>query len=177
MMDKIFLMYFVVPISLGVGILLVGAVLLAIDSRRHKKFEQVETQGWETTGGKVTAARLDECLPQPGNKKGVQPEPAFKPVVEFVYTANGMEYTGNNIFPGDCENFSQAAAQAFLDKYPVNAYVPVLFNPEDPAKAALEDQPRRTNRMRMIGLLFTWFGICVCCFTSLMTFVIAGNIL
>jgi hypothetical protein len=176
-MDKIFLMYFVVPISLGAGISLLGAVLLAIESRRKNRVELVETNTWETTGGKVTAVHLEECQSKPADKNGSQIDPAYKPVVEYVYTANGIEHNGNNLFPGDCENFNRTEAQKFLDKYPVNAYVPVRFNPADPSSSALEDQPQHNSRMRMFGLVFTWFGICVCCFTSLMVFVIAGNIL
>jgi hypothetical protein len=178
MIEKTFLMYFLVlPITLGVGILLMGAVLLLIDSRRRKKYIPVEMYDWETTGGKVLSVGLNECPPDASAKKGTPPAPTFQPVVEYAYTAKTVEYTGHNLFPGDCDNFSQAEAQAILDKYPLNAYVPVRFNPEDPTASALQDQPRRSNRVRLIGLLFTWFGISVCCFSSLMIFVMSANIL
>ena len=178
MIEKTFLMYFLVlPISLGVGITLMGLVLLFIDSRRHKKYISVEMDGWETIGGKVLTARLEECQPAESDPKGSQVEPAYQPVIEFVYNVQGMEYSGNNIFPGAYENFNKVNAQAFLDKYPQNSYVPVRFDPKEPTNSALEDQPRRSNRIRLVGLLFTWFGISVCCFSSLMIFIMSANIL
>ncbi|HCC78684.1 MAG: hypothetical protein A2X25_10225 [Chloroflexi bacterium GWB2_49_20] len=178
MIEKTFLMYFLVlPISLGVGITLMGAILLLIDSRRRKKYVPVEMYDWETTGGKILAVRLNECPPSENVQKDSQTGLTYQPVVDYAYSANGVEHTGNNLFPGDCDNFSKEDAQAFLDKYPVNSFVPVRYNPSDPSKSALENQPRRTNRVRMIGLLFAWFGISVCCFSSLMIFIMSANIL
>ncbi len=177
MIEKTFLIYFLVlPISVGIGIFLTGLVLMFIESRRNKKIE-VETHTWETTGGKIIAARLDECPPSEGDKKGAQAESTFIPVMEFIYTANGKEFTSNNIFPGDCDNYVKAAAQEILDKYPVNSFVPVRYDPEDPSISTLEDLPKPSNRLRMYGLLFTWFGVSVCCFSSLMIFIMSANIL
>jgi hypothetical protein len=178
MIEKTFLIYFLIlPISLGVGIFLIGLVLLAIESRRNKKKVEVETHEWETTGGKVISARLDKCATSPGKNKGAQAEPKFTPVMEFVYTANGKEYTSNNIFPGECENYSREAAQEILDNFPVNSYIPIRYDPNDPGISTLEDLPKPSNRLRMFGLLFTWFGISVCCFSSLMIFIMSANIL
>lgn len=178
MIEKTFLMYFLIlPVSLGVGIFLMGAILLWIDSRRRKKFIPVEMTDWETTGGKILGVHLNECSPSQAEQKDPQTLKSYQPVVEFAYTVSGIEHHGNNLFPGDCDNFSREEAQAFLDKYPVNSYVPVRYNPEDPTKSALENQPRHRNRVRMIGLLFTWFGISVCCFSSLMIFIMSANIL
>ena len=178
MIEKTFLIYFLVlPISLGVGITLMGAVLLWIDSRRRKKYIPIEMTDWETTGGKILSVHLNECPPDEGDKKGTEAAPTYQPVVEFAYNVTSVEYKGNNPFPGDCDNFSREDAQAYLDKYPVNSYVPVRYNPEDPTKSALENQPRHRNRVRMIGLLFAWFGVSVCCFSSLMIFIMSANIL
>jgi hypothetical protein len=178
MIERDFLIYFLVlPISLGVGITLMGAVLLWIDTRRRKKYIPVEMTDWETTGGKILSANLKECSESDGTTQGTQQAVTYQPVVEFVYTVAGVEYRGNNLFPGDCDAFSKENAQAFLDKYPLNAYIPVRFDPEDPTRSALENQPRHRNRVRMIGLLFTWFGISVCCFSSLMIFIMSANIL
>lgn len=178
MIEKTFLTYFLIlPISLGVGIFLMGAILLWIDSRRRKKYIPVEMTDWETTGGKILSVRLDECPPGKGDPKASQTEVTYQPVVEFAYTVKNVEHKGNNLFAGECDNFAREEAQAFLDKYPLNAYVPVRYDPEDPTKSALESQPRHRNRVRMIGLLFTWFGISVCCFSSLMIFIMSANIL
>lgn len=178
MIEKTFLIYFLIlPVSLGVGITLMGVILLWIDSRRRKKYIPVEMTDWETTGGKILSVHLRECPSSEGEQNNSNSSLTYQPVVEFVYTVNGVEHNGNNLFPGDCDNFSKEEAQAFLDKYPVYSYVPVRYNPEEPTKSALENQPRHRNRVRMIGLLFTWFGVSVCCFSSLMIFIMSANIL
>jgi|GEM_PF-2025744 len=177
MIERTFLIYFLIlPISLGVGIFLTGLVLLAIESRRNLK-KDVETHNWETTGGKILSARLDENPPDEKGNKDPHPETTYIPVMEFVYTVNGKEFTSNNIFPGESENYNQSAAQEILGKYQVNSYVAVRYDPADPSISTIEDLPRRTNRLRMIGLLLTWFGVSVCCFSSLMIFIMSANIL
>lgn len=176
MIEREFLLYFLyLPIALGVGILLMGAVLLRIDSRRHKKSVKTEIIDWEETGGKILISRLEESTTS--NTDTNQLEPVFMPIVEYVYSVDGKEYHGSNLFPGDSKDHNADEAKAFLDKYPENSYIPVLYDPNDPQSSTLEDHPISSNRMRMFGLLFTWFGISVCCFTSLMFFIMSVNFL
>ena len=176
MIEQDFLIYFLyLPISLGVGIFLTGIVLLWIDSRRQKKIVSIQTQDWLETGGKVLEARLDECP-----KDEIDPQETgkyYQPVVRYVYTVGGVEYHGDTVYPGDCKNINEEEAREFLEKYPINSYIPVIFDPNDPNSSALEQQPRQSNRIRMFGLLFTWFGVSVCCFSSLMIFIMSANIL
>jgi hypothetical protein len=163
-MNMRFLLYFVVPLSLGVIITVVVAILLFIDSRKKLKVGQINIEGWSTTGGKVTAARLDER--QSGN--------TYDPIVEYVYTVKDAEYHGNKVFPGENASSKKDIAQKILDKHPVNSYVPVHYNPESPSESALEEQPHPMNFIALAGWVLTGFGVCACCFTAFMTFVIFG---
>jgi hypothetical protein len=176
MIEQDFLIYFLyLPISLGVGIFLTGIVLLWIDSRRQKKIVEVKTHNWRETGGKVLETSLDECP-----KEEIDPEESekhFQPLIKYVYAVDGVEYRSDNVYPGDCKNITEEQGKEFLEKYPLNSYIPVIYDPDDPNSSALEQQPRQSNRMRMFGLLFTWFGVSVCCFSSLMLFIMSVNFL
>ena len=176
MIEQDFLIYFLyLPISLGVGIFLTGLVLLWINSRRQKESISIKTHDWHETGGKILKSQMEECP-----KEEIDPQDSEKhlrPVIEYVFTVEGKEFHGSNVFPGDCRNINEQEAQDFLSKYPLNSYIPVIYDPRDPDSSALEPPPRTSNRLRMFGLLFTWFGVSVCCFSSLMLFIMSANIL
>lgn len=163
-MNTIFLFYFVVPLSLGVIITLTGAILLFVNSRKKPKAGEVDIGDWATTGGKVTSARLDER----------QPNDTYEPIIEYVYTVNDAEYHGNKVFPGENAGTKKVAAQEILDKHPVNMYVPVRYNPQNPSESALEAQPHPMNFTATAGWVLTGFGVCTCCFTTFMIFIIFG---
>ena len=59
-MNPLFAFYFVLPVILGVVILVMGALFLFIDSRRKKERGEIETQNWETTGGKIVSANINK---------------------------------------------------------------------------------------------------------------------
>jgi hypothetical protein len=163
-MDTRFFLYFVVPLSLGVVITLVGAILLFIDSRKKPKDGEVDIENWLTTGGKVTSAKLSE---QPADD-------TYEPIVNYVYTVNDTEYHGSKVFPGKNPSSKKDTAQEILDKHPVNMYVPVRYNPENPSDSALEAQPLPMNYIALAGWILSGFGVSSCCFTAFMTFVIFG---
>lgn len=171
-MDKFFPFYFIIPISLGTAITLAGAILLAIDSRRKQKVVQAQGPAWETTGGKVVAIHMEKRQPASDQAEALQ-----APVVDYVYNVEEKEYSGRIIFPESERETNPEAVEEFLERFPMNAYVPVRFNPEDPSISNLDAKQWRSNRIRFIGLLCTYFGISVCCFTSFMAFLILGNIL
>jgi len=162
--DTIILLYFVVPLALGILITLSGVILLFIDSRKKSKAGDIDIEGWDTTGGKVTATRLGD----------VQSGDTYEPIIEYVYTVKDTEYRGNHIFPGENIGSKKDSAQEILDKHPVNMYVPVRYNPEDPSESALEEKPHPMNYIAMAGWVLTGFGVVSCCFTTFMTFIVFG---
>ena len=163
-MDNRFLLYFVVPLSLGIVITLAGAILLFINSRRKPKAGEVNIEDWATIGGQVTAARLGER----------QSDNMYEPIVEYVYTVNDVQYHGNKVFPGINTSSKKDTAQEILDHHPVNTYVPVRYNPQNPSESALEERPHPMNFIALAGWVLMGFGVCACCFTAFMAFVIFG---
>lgn len=170
-MDISFVLYFVVPSILATIILVIGGVLLGVDFSRRRRAGSVEIGEWASTGGKILTASLGQHESPKQDEGGTQTVVDYEPVVEYVYTVKGVEYRGNKLFPGESLYFSQDAAQQMLDQYPLNAYVPVKYNPDDPSVSTLEKRPERTNYLYVIGLALTIFGVVACCFTSFMAFV------
>ena len=176
-MDKTFLMYyFVLPISIGVIVLVLGGVLWLVAARRKKKIGEIEIGDWETTGGKIISARIEKRESKAENKSGAQVDITYEPILDYVYVVKDIEHHGNTVFAGTSEKFDQKTSQEILDKYLTNTYVPVRYNPEDPTQSALMPHRERTNFIQMAGYLLTAFGLSVCCFTSFMAFIIVGNI-
>jgi len=174
-MDIRFVLYFVVPVILGAVILVAGAIFLVIDSRRKKQAGDVETGDWETTGGKIIASHLEQHEARKDDQTGTHIDINFEPIIEYVYTVNNQEYRSNKVFPGDHIYFSQKAAQEILNEHPLNMYMPVKYMPDDPSVSSLENRPGGTNYMHVFGLVFTSFGVLVCCFTTFMTFIVMGR--
>ena len=170
-MDIKFVLYFVVPVVLIVGITALGVVFLSISANRKKKAGLVEIGDWATTGGKILSIRLD---PHPADAKHVGND--FEPHVEYAYTVNNIEYQGKKVFPGESNGFTEAAAQEILKQYPLNGYVAVRFNPQDPSDSALQPHSQRMEYLSMAGYVMTGFGVLSCCFTSFMAFIILGAI-
>ena len=175
-MDIKFILYFVVPTVLGVVILLAGGILMLVAYNRKKKAGEIDIADWGTVGGKVISGRLEKSPTQLSGKDNKSAEAIYVPVVDYVYTVEGVEHQENKVFPEAGEGLSQSAAQEILDKYPVNAYVAVRYNPKDPTESALMRHPQRPSYTQMAGWLLTGFGLSVCCFTSLMAVIILGRV-
>lgn len=176
-MDTKYILYFVVPSVIGTCILLIGVILLIIAARKKKKADQGETGDWVTTGGKVTAAHLEKHEAQKNDKRGTHIDITYEPVVEYRYTVDNVEYTGNKFFPGESTYFSESEAQELLGQHPLNSFVPIHYNPEDPSVSSLEERSQDSNVVYLAGWTLTAFGICVCCFTSFMIFLIVGQVM
>ena len=170
-MDTKFILYFVVPAVLIVGITVMGLVFLSISARRKKKAGLIEIGDWATTGGKILSVRID-----PHQAGASHAGEDFEPHVEYAYTVNNIEYQGKKVFPGESDGFSEAAAKKILSQYPLNGYVQVRFNPQDPSDSALQPHSRRTEFLTTAGYVMTGFGVISCCFTSFMAFIILGAI-
>ena len=122
-------------------------------------------------GGKILSARLGQHESLKQEKGETHTVIDYEPVVEYAYSVKGVEYRGNKLFPGESLYFSQGAAQELLDQHPLNAYVPVKYNPDDPSISTLEKQPAGANYLHVVGLALAVFGVVACCFTSFMAFV------
>ena len=175
-MDTTFILAFIVPIVLGTVILAVGGALLFWNSRRSKRGGKVETEDWLTTGGKVLASHLEEHDSRPGDKPDAPAVKTYEPMVEYVYTVDGTEYHSSKVFPGGDSNFDQAEAQSVIDKYPLNSYAPVRYDPQNPSASSLEEHPPHTTHYLLVAAQsLIVLGIGVCCFTFFMMFILVGR--
>lgn len=162
-MNTEFILYFVVPLSLGFMITIAGAILLFTDSRRRKKEGDIDIEDWFATGGKVISAKLSK------RHEG----DTYEPIIKYVYTVDGIEYHGKRVFPHQKHPLSKKdPAQDIIDRHPQNAYVSVRYNPENPSDSALEATPHPMNYIVIAGWILTGLGISSCCFTSFMAFII-----
>ena len=131
-MNTIFMLAFVLPIVLGTVILATGSALLIWNSRHSKRDGQVEADDWPMAGGKILAAHLGEHETRHSDSHGTHVDITYEPVVEYVYTIDNAEYHGSKVFPGGDSDFGQAEAQEIIDRYPLNSYAPVRYDPENP---------------------------------------------
>jgi hypothetical protein len=176
-MNNIFMLAFVLPVILGVVILVTGGLLLALNSRRNNQKGQVETEDWEMAGGKVLASHLGEHESRRTDKHGTHVDITYEPVVEYIYSVDNVEYHGSKVFPNDDSDFGQSEAQAIIDKYPLNSYAPVRYDPQNPSASSLEaHSPHTTHHLLVAGQSLLALGIGVCCFTSFMMFILVGRI-
>jgi hypothetical protein len=177
-MDTLYLLAFVLPIVLGIVILLTGGGLLLWNSRRNKRAGNVEAEDWLTTGGKILAGHLGEHENRWADKQGKHIDITYEPVVEYVYTVDNVEYQGSKVFPGADSDFGEAEAQEIIDRYPLNSYVPVRYDPENPSSSSLETHsPHTRHRLLVAAQTLIALGTGVCCFTFFMMFILVGNIL
>ncbi len=175
-MDTTFVLYFVVPVILGVVILLAGGIFLTIDARRKKKDGQVDIYDWDSTGGKINSIKLDKHETQREDTKGVHIDISYEPLIEYAYTVKDVEYRSNKVFAEEHAYFSQKDAQAILDQHPVNTYVKVKYDPKDPSISAIEQLEENTSNYRIFGLVLTSFGMMVCCFVSFVGLIVLFKI-
>ena len=175
-MDIQFVMAFVIPIVVGI-IMLVGGVLFWMTaSRRKKKAGEIDISGWETTGGKVLSVKNEARETRREDKTGTHIDISYEPMVDYVFVAKDAEQHGNKVFAGESQKLDEKASQAILDQYPLNSYVPVRYNPENPSESALMPNPDHPDYIQMAGYLLTAFGLSVCCFTAFMIFIMVGKI-
>lgn len=95
--------------------------------------------------------------------KGVESHSArrgvdYRPTVEFSYSYEQQEYTGEKIFPGTSVNDfnTQEAARQQITNYTEGETTTAYVNPENPGNAFLKHQSTNTPYiMTLIGLFIT----------------------
>lgn len=108
----------------------VGGFALLMALRKRKQFQR-----WPNTQGRV----IERGVYKPTNA-GRTSSPSFRyaPRVKYVYTVNGKEYAGENLFHPEIqlpqtssESWARKKADSFSDEITVN------YNPENPADSFL----------------------------------------
>ena len=87
------------------------------------------SQNWPQVMGTITESSVQEDSRGEGTN--------YEPRVEYEYSVNGVHYTGNRIGFTPNSYVRSRRAKQDIDPFPVNASVPVYFDPERPDQAVL----------------------------------------
>jgi hypothetical protein len=123
---------------LGAVFALVGLPFVWI-ARRAFARDRAEAR-WPRAPGLVISARLDRWTETSRDQDGYYRDYTwYKPVVRYTYTVGGQVLEGKRIARAiDDVNTDRKTAQRYVDRYPVEKPIMVLYDPGDPAKALLE---------------------------------------
>jgi hypothetical protein len=153
---SVFLAILLILTFIGVGIYL---IVMALTAGRRTR----QNVTWPSVKGKVLAFEVVES-------SGITPEGSpfstFKPVIRFIYTVNGTEYTSIQI--------GQAARAAndpitlqMADHFPVGRKVKVFFDPQNPSEAILSPQIPVAKPVLTAGIVILLIGLLTACFGGL----------
>jgi hypothetical protein len=111
--------------SIGIGV----AALCALRSNRRTRTEMLS---WPSVEGRITARTLERRTS--GSAKA--PRWVYTPAFRYTYAVDGVEHTGDTRSLSWKSGWSKRTAERKL--YEVPDDVPVLYDPADPSKSALE---------------------------------------
>jgi hypothetical protein len=135
----------VVPGSFCIGI---GAVaLVALKGNRETR---TEMQEWSSVPGRIT----DRALERRASTKGYSYVPAFR----YAYSVDGVEHAGDTRELNWSTGSTRWFATRRLAKLP--DAVPVLYDPQDPARSALTPPGKSDVRVwGVIGVALIALGV------------------
>lgn len=109
---------------------------------------------WPQADGRILKSNVRVAESDRGPREG-NTQPTYYPDIVFGYRVDGRDYTGQRVWltgHDGSKNFDDA--RAVMDAYPAGSAVKVLYNPEDPADAAL-----RTAWPRWEVLMIALMGV------------------
>ena len=117
------------------GIIFMGIGAGALVALKGNRAQRNEMLGWPTAPGVITDRAL-ERRSGGGTKGGVVYTPAYR----YTYTVDGVERTGDTRELAWKSGYRKGKAERKLHELPDE--VPVLYDPADPSKSALEPPGR-----------------------------------
>lgn len=124
---------------LGIFVALMGLACLIMSLRG-----QANAKAWAEAAGRwpITTAtiRTSGIVVQ-----GTFRNPRWIPALDYTYSVNGREFTGNCLCYGYIGTNTPEAAQAMISRYPAGAVVPLHYDPARPEYSVLE--PRVTTNL------------------------------
>lgn len=140
----------VILILVGILFVMIGFVL----TLRAKAASR-----WPTTTGVMLKSELVErTTKQRTNDHQIRTYTSYEPVVEYQYTVDGKVLTGRRLSFG-LTRLPLEKAQEVLKKFPVNAQVPVYYNPRKASDARLEVTAAAAAPQLVIGLIIGAIGV------------------
>lgn len=98
-----------------------------------------EIAKWPRVAGTILSARVESYTYSMKDQYGYyRSHEAFHPDVTYRYSVDGTEYVGSGVARAGLSTSDRAAVQACVDRYPPEAKVMLMVDPDDPAVAYLE---------------------------------------
>lgn len=140
-----------------VGIFFIIGLVLIIKSVKDKKKAEASSV-WPATQGKVTGSTIEEHT---SYDEDHHQRTTFRAVIHYTYSVMGTPYESNKIDFGAAAAGSYKSAQEMMARYPVDATVPVYYNPNDPKEAVLIREAKSSMVMMILGIVFIVIALCV----------------
>jgi len=140
----------VILILVGLLFVIIGLVLTLRAKAASK---------WPTTSGVMLKSELAERVTK--NKTGnhrIQTFTSYEPMVEYQYTVGEKVLTGNRLSFG-LTRLTLEKAQEVLNRFPLNAQVPVYYNPRRIKDSRLEITAAAAAPQLIIGIIIGAIGI------------------
>jgi len=134
----------------GIGFLLLRQ---AVNARRMGKL----AQKWPSTSATIKESSIEE---EPGRNAMGNINMAFRVVVKYEYTVNGIAYQASRVSFGS-PTFDYVSASNVGEQFNVGKQVPVWYNPEDPEEAVLAPKTTVGMLSRIPGIFLIVTGIAV----------------
>lgn len=145
-------------IGLITGVVSIGASIYFVFVRFGECRSAEASVKWPSAPGQITVSSAQ--------KFGLW-RPAFLPVVEYAFHANGYDQTAKRITYRVLASRDEREAQTFVKKYPVGARVKVTYDPVNPQDSVLEPGPEGTKVPTYDVIWFFCVGV-FCVLTNLL---------
>lgn len=129
------------PWIVGVVFMLIGLPLIWLSLRAFAR--NGAPARWPQAPGVVTLSRLDESVSKQRDANGFDVDYTwYKPIVHYTYTVDGRVLEGKCIARSvDDVATTRDAARRYVDAYPAQKAISVLYDPANPTNAFLTVAP------------------------------------
>lgn len=114
---------------------------------------------WPMTSGVMLRSELAERITKNKTRDHrIQTYTSYEPMVEYQYTVDGKVLTGNRLSFG-LMRLTLEKAQEVLKRFPLNAQVPVYYNPRRVKDSRLEVTAAAAAPQLIIGIIIGAIGV------------------
>ncbi|MGL4396429.1 MAG: DUF3592 domain-containing protein [Hyphomicrobium sp.] len=133
------------------GALVFLGLFAALARNVHRARRWPKAFGVITRSEVITFTRASS--PGGSSSRNSGPRIGYKPVVHYRYSVNGRQHIGHNVELDSESGGSESFARKCAARYPLNRQVIVRYDPENPARAALEFRIGIAWVLLVVGLL------------------------
>ena len=139
-----------------------GTGLFLLNRYRAAQREVLVSADWPSTQGRITFSAVSDIVP--GHSINDNLDDSHRAVVEYTYTVNGIEYTGNRIAftAGGTFSGTRRDADTMAQHYHKNAPVTVFYDPRNPSEAVLEKAVGSKSGFLVLITLLILLGVTSC---------------